>query len=55
VSSVTGESKALVEMHWVQRRLDARRPVWELPARAADALLLLDREMTLIKEGARGE
>ena len=55
VSSVTGESKALVEMFWAERRLGATGPVWDLPARTVDALLVLEREMTLIKEGARGE
>jgi hypothetical protein len=45
----------MIELHWVQRQLDARRPIWDLPARTADALLVLEREMTLIKEGARGE
>lgn len=55
VSSITGESRALVEMHWAQRRLDSRPSLLELPARSVDALLVLDREMTLIKEGARGE
>lgn len=55
VSSVKSESKALVEMFWAQRRLAATGPVWNLPARTVDGLLILEREMTLIKEGARGE
>ena len=55
VSSVTGESKALVEMFWAEKRLDARGPVRDLPGRTVDGLLVLEREMTLIKEGARGE
>lgn len=42
-------------MFLVQRRLDLKGTVWDLPARTADALLVLEREMTLIKEGARGE
>jgi hypothetical protein len=42
-------------MFLAQRRLDARGPVWDLPARTADGLLVLELEMTLIKEGARGE
>lgn len=55
VSSVTGESRAWVESFWAEKRLGARTPVWSLPARTVDALLALEREMTLIKEGARGE
>lgn len=55
VSLVTGESKAFVEMFWAQRRLGERGRIWELPARIADALSVLEREMALIKEGARGE
>jgi hypothetical protein len=42
-------------MFWAEKRLDARAPVRDLPARTVDGLLVLEREMTLIKEGARGE
>ena len=55
VNSVTGDSKAFVEIFWAEKRLGARGPVGDLPARTVDALLVLEREMTLIKEGARGE
>jgi hypothetical protein len=55
VSSVTGESKALVEMFLTERRLGARGPVQDLAARTVDAQFVLEREMALIKEGARGE
>lgn len=55
MSSVTGESRAWVEMFWAGKRLGAKLPVWDLPARTVDALMALEREMTLIKEGARGE
>ena len=55
MSSVTGESRALVEMFLADRRLNVRGPVSDLPARTMDALLVLEREMTVIKEGASGE
>ena len=55
VSSVTGESRAVVEMFLADRRLNVRGPVSDLPARTVDAMLVLKREMTVIKEGASGE
>ena len=55
MSSVTGESRALVEMFLADRRLNVRGPVSDLPAPTMEALLVLDLEMTVIKEGASGE
>lgn len=55
VSYVTAESRSVLERFLAERQIGVAAGLDELPARTADAFVLLEREVEWMKEGARGE